>query len=220
MFDDDVIIRCIRLVASALPDEWLCVQLRDKRRAPGGLRSFASQLRQVTRDVGASLVVNGDARIARDVGADGVHLGSRTLERSERADPDINARAAGSVSDARIVCGARAWISVAAHSDDDVRAAADGHADAVLVSPVFPTRTVSAGLLTAKEARGLDALRSARTISAGRVAVYALGGVTPDNARACMKAGADGVAMIRALLQSAQPVRAARALHDALGADC
>jgi thiamine-phosphate diphosphorylase len=203
-FGDETIVHRIRLVASALPNGWLCVQLRDKRRALGSLRLFAAQLRQVTRDLAAWLVVNGDARVARDVGADGVHLG----------------RDAGTVSDARALCGARTWISVAAHSDDAVRAAVNAGAEAVLVSPLFPTHALSAGRLPKKEARGLDALRSARAISAGRVAIYALGGVTPDNTRECMKAGADGVAVVRALLQSAQPARVARALHDAIGADC
>jgi thiamine-phosphate pyrophosphorylase len=203
-FGDESIVRRIRLVASALPAGWVCVQLRDKKRVLGSLRLFAAELRRVTRDLGAWLVVNGDARVARDVGADGVHLG----------------RGAGTVNDARNVCGARTWISVAAHSDDAVQAAVDARADAVLVSPVFSTRAISAGWLPAKEPRGLDALRSAGAISAGRVAIYALGGVTPDNTRDCLKAGAEGVALVRALLQSAQPARVARALHDAVGADC
>jgi thiamine-phosphate pyrophosphorylase len=203
-FGDEIIVRRIRLVASALPGGWLCVQLRDKKRLLGSLRLFAAELRRVTRDFGAWLVVNGEARMARDVGADGVHLG----------------RGAGTVSDARSVCGAQTWISVAAHSDDAVQSAVDSGADAVLVSPVFSTRAASARWVQAKQARGLDALRSAREISAGRVAIFALGGVTPDNARACMKAGAAGVAVVRALLRSAQPARMARAFHDAVGADC
>src|ERR1700730_3609085 len=113
-FDDDSIARCVRLAAGALPAGWLCVQLRDKRRPMVSLRVFASHLRLATRAVGASLVINGHARLARDVGADGVQLGKH----------------AGTPREARVFCGERAWISMAAHSDEDVRAGLDGGADA------------------------------------------------------------------------------------------
>jgi thiamine-phosphate pyrophosphorylase len=205
-FGDDVIARCVRRVAAALPDGWLCVQLRDKRRPLVGLRVFASHLRWVTRDVGASLVINGDARVARDVGADGVHLGA----------------GAGTPAEARALMGTRAWISAAAHSDDEARAALDGGADAVLVSPVFTTRgpALLGPPAHAKVGRGVEALRSARAIAGRRAAVYALGGVTAESARACVAAGADGIAVIRALLASAEPHRVARALHDAVAGRC
>jgi thiamine-phosphate diphosphorylase len=202
-FGDDAIVRCVRRVAAALPGGWLCVQLRDKRRPRVGLRVFASELRRVTREVGASLVVNGDAVVARDVGADGLHLGA----------------GAGTPDEARALAGRRAWISVAAHSDDDVRRALEEGADAVLVSPVFSSRA-SAAPGPVKEGRGLEALRSAHAIAGGRVAVYALGGVTADRARVCTGAGADGIAVVRALLASPEPHRVARVIHDAVAARC
>jgi thiamine-phosphate pyrophosphorylase len=199
VFGDDAIVRCVELVAAALPRGWLSVQLRDKQRALVSLRVFASRLRLVTRAAGAALVINGDARLARDVGADGVHLGSD----------------AGKVRDARALLGPRTWVSVSAHSDGAVRRGIADGADAVLVSPVFPSRPPSV-YAPSKEGRGLDALRSARDLSEGRIAVYALGGVDADNARACAEAGADGVAVVRALLASPEPARIARAIHDAL----
>ena len=199
-FSDDGIVRCVEMAGRALPAGWLCVQLRDKHRALVSLRVFASRLRLVTRSVGAFLVINGDAKLARDVGADGVHLGG----------------GAGTVAEARGVCGAKKWISVAAHSDEAVRLGVEDGADAVLVSPVFPTRSPSFAL-EGKQGRGLDVLGAARAIAAGRVAVVALGGVNVDNARACVERGADGVAVIRALLASDDPGRVARGLHDALG---
>jgi thiamine-phosphate pyrophosphorylase len=198
-FGDDAIVRCVEAVGGTLPWGWLCVQLRDKQRPVVSLRVFASRLRLVTRAVSASLVVNGDARLARDVGADGVHLG----------------RDGGTVREARALCGSKAWISVSAHSDGAVRRAMADGANAALVSPVFPSRPPSV-LAPSKEGRGLDALRSAHVLAAGRIAVYALGGVDAGNARACAEAGADGVAIVRALLASPEPARVARAIHDAL----
>ncbi len=202
-FGDDGIVRCVETVGRALPAGSLCVQLRDKQRAIVSLRVFASRVRLITRSVGASLVVNGDAALARDVGADGVHLG----------------RGAGTVQEARAICGPRAWISVSAHSDGAVRRGLHDGADAVLVSPVFPSRPPSV-LAAEKEGRGLDALRSARAIADGRIAIYALGGVDADNTRACAEAGADGVAVVRALLASPEAARVAKAMHDALAARC
>jgi thiamine-phosphate pyrophosphorylase len=202
-FGDDVVIHCVRSVGSTLPRGWLCVQLRDKQRPRVGLRNFAWELREVTRAVGASLVVNGDAVVARDVGADGVHLG----------------RQAGSVDAARHVCGEKAWISIAAHSDEAVRGGVAARANAVLVSPVFSTRPPSSHE-PMKGGRGLEALRSARSVSANQLAIFALGGVTADNARSCMDAGADGVALMRALLGDLEPARVARAIHDAIAWRC
>jgi thiamine-phosphate pyrophosphorylase len=203
VFGDDAIARCVETIAAELPAGWLCVQLRDKQRPLVSLRLFASRLRLVTRTVGASLVINGDPRLGRDVGADGVHLG----------------RGGATVAEARSVLGSRAWVSVSAHSDGAVRAGIRDGADAVLVSPVFPSRPPSL-LAPAKEGRGLDAVREARAVAGGRVAVYALGGVDADNARACAEAGADGIAVVRALLASPEPGRVARAIHDALASRC
>jgi len=202
-FGDDGIVKAVEAIGQALPRGALSVQLRDKQRALVSLRVFASRLRLLTRAYGAGFVVNGDARLARDVGADGVHLG----------------RDAGTVADARAVLGARGWISVSAHSDGAVRRAIEDGANAALVSPVFPSRPPSV-YAEEKEGRGLEALRSARDVAAGRIRLYALGGVDADNTRACAMAGAYGVAVVRALLACPEPGRVARAMHDALAARC
>jgi thiamine-phosphate pyrophosphorylase len=181
-FGDDVIEARTRVIAAALPRGALAVHLRDGLRAKSSMRLFAARLRRLTKSLGARLVVNGDPYIARDVGADGVHLG--------RGGPQI--------AEARAVYGG-AWVSVAAHSDADVERALREGADAVLVSPVFATRPPSP-FAPEKSPRGLDALRSARALAGARLAIYALGGVTAENAAACVKAGADGLAGIRALL--------------------
>jgi thiamine-phosphate pyrophosphorylase len=205
-FGDDTIVRCIEATASELPPGWLCVQLRDKRRPLVSLRVFASRLRIVTRARSAGLVVNGDPRLARDVGADGVHLGG----------------GAGTVREARAICGRAAWISIAAHSNGAVQRGAEDGANAILVSPVFASRPASLpgldeeGRNAPKSGRGLDAVRAARILVGERCGVYALGGVTAENASACAAAGADGVALIRALLSAERPERVARALYDAL----
>jgi thiamine-phosphate pyrophosphorylase len=196
-FGDDGIERTVRFAGAVLSSA-LCVQLRDRVRSRTSLRLFAARLRMVTRSVGASFVLNGDPGVARDVGADGVHLG----------------RDAPSVAEARAILGAAAWISVSAHTDADVARARSDGAAAVLVSPIFPTRPPSP-YAPSKSPRGLAALRSARVVAGPALAVYGLGGVTVANAGACARAGADGVAVLRELLASDDPRRAARLLGDA-----
>jgi thiamine-phosphate pyrophosphorylase len=165
------------------------VILRDKLRPRAEVAAFAARLRAATRTSGSPFFVHSDPSLALEVEADGAHLGSRI------AGP-------GGVRDARRALPG-AWISVAAHTDADVHLAIEQGADAALVSPIYDTPGKG-------PARGASAIASARAL-APALAVYALGGVDPSRARACMEAGANGVAVIRALLSANDPVSVARA---------
>lgn len=88
--------------------------------------------------------------------------------------------------------GAR-WISRAVHQPDDFP-----DADAVLLSPIVEARH-------GRPALGIPLLQIARARLAGRT-LYALGGVDPSNANACLEAGADGVAVVAAALDSDDPL--------------
>ena len=99
--------------------------------------------------------------------------------------------------------------SAPVHDADEVRRAIDRQADIVLVSPIFETPGKG-------PARGLDAIREARALGPN-VKIYALGGVDASNARACIEAGADGVAAIRAIFSAPDPAEAAMALLRSMG---
>lgn len=175
----------------ALPPGAFGVQLRDKALPPIDLARAAERLRAATSRFGARLFVNAPSadalRVARDVAADGVHVPCH----------------AESILEARTLLGDAAWISTPSHSAAELAIAAVRGADAALVSPIFASP--GKGM-----PRGVDALRDARTASA--LAVLALGGVDPSNARACAEAGAHGVAVVRALLESTDVARCAREL--------
>jgi thiamine-phosphate pyrophosphorylase len=195
----------LRDAATALGGHRVLVQLRGKEADAESLLAMAHALRAATREVGAQLVVNGALAIAKAVGADGIHLPGR-----KSAGELASARAA-----ALEVLGRAAVVTAAAHDDEDVRAATLARLTAVLVSPVFATPGKG-------PARGLDALRAARAIiDAARhdppLRVVALGGIAAANAAACMDAGADGVAAIRALHEAVERTELLRAL-DAIGA--
>jgi thiamine-phosphate pyrophosphorylase len=169
------VITTIEASSAALSPYDLLVQLRDRANHPN--EAAARTLRDATRRCRTSFIINGDVALARAVAADGVHLGG--------SRPNV--------ATARALLGTDAWISIAAHTDDDVAYALAETANAVLVSPIFETPGKGA-------ARGVEAITSARAIARDRLLVYALGGVDARRAAACAAAGADGVAVIRALL--------------------
>ncbi len=195
----------LRDAATALGGHRVLVQLRDKEADAASFLATAHALRAATREVGAQLVINGTLSIARAVGADGIHLAGR------RGAAEL----ASARSAAHEVLGGAAVVTAAAHDDEDVRAATLARLTAVLVSPVFATPGKG-------PARGLDALRAARAlVDAARhdppLRVVALGGIAAANAAACIEAGADGVAAIRALHEAVQRAELLRAL-DVIGA--
>jgi thiamine-phosphate pyrophosphorylase len=184
-FDDATIVRVAREAASELGAERFAVQLRDKRPRPvGELRRLAHAINQH-----APVVMNidgpdldGRLAIAAELGA--AHLGGGVV----------------SISDLRRELGPHAWISVPIHRVDGARLAANEGADAALLSPIFGTPGKVKTL-------GIESLRWARSSAGSTIRLLALGGVGVEQAQECADAGADGVAVIRALLK-AEDVRA------------
>ncbi|MGO8994025.1 MAG: thiamine phosphate synthase [Polyangiaceae bacterium] len=198
-YTDERIVEVVEACARALPPGSFAVQLRDKKKEPGALRAFAQKLREATKPSdgggGALLIINGNPSLAKDVGADGVHLGGLEVK----------------VADARKVLGDGAFVTIAAHSDQAVKLGARDGADGALVSTIFASPGKAVG-------RGVDALRTARAVSGEDFLIYALGGVDRENAAECVLAGADGVAAIRALLLASDPGAEARAIYDRMHA--
>lgn len=152
----------------------LIVQLRDPELPADALFALGRELRRRTRAVGARLLVNDRLDLARLIEADGVHLGRRSV----------------TVAVARAFVG-HAFVTCSAHTVDEAVARAEAGADAVLLSPIFPSVGKGTPL-------GIEALAAARARMPAGCALFALGGVDRDQARACVAAGADGVAAIRA----------------------
>ena len=164
------------------------LQLRDLELPARERLSFGARLLEVARESGQLFVVNDRVDLAVLLGADGVHLGEAAIETEE----------------ARRLFGRAAFVSRACH---DISRVAVLDADAVLLSPVAQARK-------GREALGFDALRRARQLlgTETRPALFALGGITAENARACRDAGADGVAMIGGVFAPGALERLVRAL--------
>jgi thiamine-phosphate pyrophosphorylase len=169
------------------------IQLREKDLSARELEALAGDAVRVVRENSSrtQLLINSRTDVAIACGADGVHLRSADV-----LPVEVRAGWRNRVSAVPV-------ISVACHSPAEVaRAAAEG-VDLAIFAPVFEKQGSSAA--------GLSGLREA---CEHPLKVLALGGVTLENARACVEVGAAGVAGIR-LFQENDVSRVVRALREA-----
>jgi thiamine-phosphate pyrophosphorylase len=171
------------------------LQYRNKVDGPQKVLRVAAVIRDVFADVECRLILNDRADLAVIAEWDGVHLGQGDL----------------SPEDSRRVVGPERWIGVSTHTEDQVRLADSGSAAYVAVGPVFATGTK----LDAEPMVGLTGVRLARTLT--KKPIVAIGGITRENARSVIDAGADSVAVISALIVKGEPVaKVARDFLDIL----
>ena len=174
------------------------IQLREKDLSSRELESLAGEAVQVVRASAlrtgnrgprTGLLINSRTDVALACGADGVHLPANDIPAVEvRRIWNSSLGSATSLADQGLAGAPRAIIGVSCHTVEEVLYAADV-ADFAVFGPVFEKAS------TPKvRAAGLDQLRQA---CAEKIPVLALGGVTVENAHACLKAGAAGVAGIR-----------------------
>ena len=179
------------VVRAAVAGGVTCVQLREKEASAREFVAAARELLALLRPLGVPLIVNDRIDVALAAGADGVHVGQQDL----------------SVADARRL-GPPGWIvGVSAESvADAARAERDG-ADYVGASPIFatPTKADHAPPL------GLAGLRALR--AATKLPLVAIGGLHAGNARDVVRAGADGLAVVSAIVAADDPRAAAAELR-------
>jgi thiamine-phosphate pyrophosphorylase len=89
---------------------------------------------------------------------------------------------------------------VSTHTDEQVKAAEASRADYVAIGPVFATGTKA----NAAAVVGLEGVKRARALTTKPL--VAIGGITRENARSVIEAGADSVAVIGGLLGDGEPV--------------
>ena len=148
-------------------------------------------MQQVLRSWQVPLIVNDRVDVAMAAEAEGVHLGQTDM------DP----------LDARRLMGPHALLGWSVETLAQVRAAAELPVDYLGISPVYDTPSKA----DTAPAWGLSGLRRARECTA--LPLVAIGGVNADNAAALRAAGADGLAVVRAIASATHPEAAARSLR-------
>ena len=172
---------------------WL--QYRNKTAGDALRHEQASALQSLCATAGVPLIINDDVHLAKSIGAAGVHLGED--------DGDIAA--------ARALLGAQAIIGASCYDELPLaqRAVAAG-ASYVAFGAFFPTRSK-----TDTRQAGVELLAQSASLGVPRVAI---GGITPDNARNLVEAGADLVAVISGVYDAADPVAAVHAYRRCFNA--
>jgi thiamine-phosphate pyrophosphorylase len=166
------------------------IQLRDKACSCRELCRIGRALRTITMKTGTVFIVNDRLDVALACGADGVHLGQ----------DDIRVGVARQIAPPGFIIG----VSVGT-VDEGVRAEEEG-ADYIAISPVFSTASKN----DAGPCRGLDVVREIRRSVS--IPVIAIGGINLDNVPEVIAAGADGVAVISAVVGSRNISETAREL--------
>jgi len=167
------------------------IQLRDKSNSPRDLIRAAHEIRAITQRAGALFIVNDRLDVALACGADGVHLGQ----------DDIPCGTARQIAPPGFIIG------VSAGTVEEAADAERAGADYVAASPVFPTGSKA----DAGPGQGLSLVSAMR--ARVRIPVVGIGGIGPGNAAAVIAAGADGIAVISAVVSQPDIAAAAQNLR-------
>jgi len=166
----------LKQIEQALQNGLRLLQIREKQMAKDVLREFSLQVLALAQSYQAKVLINGDAELAREMGADGVHFtSSQLMALSCRPDPEYG------------LCGA------SCHNAEELFAAEQLGLDFVVLGPVQSTLSHP----------GLPPLgweRFATLIRDYSLPVYALGGLHPEDLPTAQEMGAHGIAMMRGIV--------------------
>jgi thiamine-phosphate pyrophosphorylase len=169
------------------------VQLREKHLSPREFYVEAEAALRVARACGLRLIINDRVDIALALHADGVHLGQDDL----------------SPLAARSLLGQESIIGFSTHNLAQARAASRLPVDYIAIGPIFATSSKD----NPDPLVGLEGLARARE-AVGQLPLVAIGGISDLNAQDVLRAGADSVAVIGALLS--EPAQIAERLRKML----
>jgi thiamine-phosphate pyrophosphorylase len=192
------------LVCDAQNDEFLeavlaggvdVLQLRMKKHPDTAIVAAGRRFARLAAHFDALFILNDRPDLVAEMDADGVHVGQDDTP----------------VEVARALVGSDRLVGLSTHSPEQVDAAAGMPLDYIGVGPVHETPTKPG-----RPAVGLELVRYAARHAP--VPFFAIGGISPANVQAVREAGAERVAVVRALTEAADPAAAAGGLRRALTA--
>ena len=181
----------LEIVSAAVDGGTSVVQLREKDCSTRDFIEQALILKEFLKSRAVPLIINDRLDVAQAVSADGVHLGQTDMP----------------LETAKKILGDSMIIGISAESLQDAIEAEKGGADYLGVSPIYatPTKTDTAPPL------GLEGLREIR--KAVKLPLVGIGGLTRENSADVIRSGADGVAVVSAIVAADDPEAAAKALR-------
>jgi thiamine-phosphate pyrophosphorylase len=182
----------VKVIESAVRGGVTIVQLRGKDLPYEDFLSLGRRASAALKKFHVPLIINDRADVALACGAAGVHLGQ----------DDMPLRLARRVLSENMVIGA------SANTREEALDAERRGADYIGLGPVFPTASKE----TILPPVGPEGIRSVKARL--RIPVVAIGGITARNALAVLQAGADGIAVISAILGPTDTEKAARRLKN------
>ncbi len=181
----------VQTVEKAIKGGARIVQLREKDTHQNEVINLGKELLVMTKKYGVPLIINDSPELAGEIGADGVHLGGEDT----------------SIEHARSILGTQAIIGVSCYNQIDrgLKSVESGADYVVFGTPYYtPTKPD-------REPTSIEILEEAvRLIT--EIPVFAIGGITADNASSILQTGVDGIAVITSVFGSADPERAAQEL--------
>jgi len=180
----------IQIVEAALCGGVTCIQLREKTCSTREFITQALSIKDHLKRHNVPLIINDRVDIAQAVNADGVHLGQSDMP----------------IEMAKTILKDSMIIGISAESLEDAVQAEKNGADYIGVSPIYatPTKTDAASPL------GLEGLREIR--KSVKIPLVGIGGLNRGNAGEVINNGADGVAVVSAIVAADNPEKAAREL--------
>jgi thiamine-phosphate pyrophosphorylase len=179
----------LEVVEKALRGGVTLVQYRRKNLADREMLWDLKQLRQLCDRYQALMIVNDRVDLALVSQADGVHLGQTDLP----------------VAQARQLLGSQRLIGLSTTNAEELAQALASDVDYIGVGPVYATPTKAE-----KPPAGLEYVRLAAEKSS--LPWFAIGGIDLHNLPEVLRAGASRVAVVRALMEAADPTQTARAM--------
>ena len=167
------------------------VELLDSGQSDAELLAAAAKLRGACERYGTLLMLNNRPELVGPAGADGVHI--------DRAGIDL--------AQARAAIGPDKLLGTSTHNPEEIDAAQRAPLDYISVGPVHAT-PIRPNAAPVGHALITYASRSSK------LPFFAVGGIEPDNAGAVAAAGAQRIAVVRAITESADPERAAAVLKS------
>lgn len=173
------------------------LQMREKKMSPSELSSLGSSLRKLCSENNVTFIVNDDPLLAKELPADGVHLGQEDLL---KYPPEKT----------REIIGADKIIGISTHSVEQFRAACGSDCDYIAFGPIFHT-------LTKDYAIGAGDIEE--ILKLATKPVIFIGGINADNISSVLDAGAKNIAVIRAIAQADDITAATRRIRDMMSGE-